>query len=56
MRDFQLNFFFNLGSHYGFTWKCPRKDTLKQAAESRAQSWPSLNDRRSALSKLLIFI
>src|SRR5260370_42198873 len=43
MRDFQLNFFFNLGSHMGSHGNAPRKDSLKQAAQSRARSCPSKN-------------
>jgi hypothetical protein len=38
MRDFQLNFFFDLGSHMDSHGNTPRHDTLKQAAESRARS------------------
>jgi hypothetical protein len=40
MRDFQLNFFFNLGSHMDSHGNARRRDTLKQAAESREQSSP----------------
>ena len=47
MRDFELNFLCNLGSHMDSHGNTPRNDTLKQAAESRAQSWPSGNERRS---------
>jgi len=38
MRDFQLNFLFNLGSHMDSHGNTPRKNTLKQAPESREES------------------
>src|SRR5262249_39738819 len=38
MRDFELNFLFNLGRHMNSHGNARRKDTLKEAAESRAQS------------------
>src|SRR5260370_38917566 len=40
MRDLEINFFFNRGSHMDSHGNTPRNDTLMQAAESRAQSPP----------------
>src|SRR5215831_14255853 len=46
MGDFQLNFLFNLSSHLDSHGNARREDTLKQATESRAQSWPAKHSIR----------
>jgi hypothetical protein len=40
MGDFELNFFFNFGSHMDSHGNARRDDTLKFAAESREESAP----------------
>ena len=48
MRDFELDLFLNLGGHLDSHGNTRRNDTLKQAAESRAQSWPLEKSPRTA--------
>jgi hypothetical protein len=47
MRDFQLNFLFNLSSHLDARGNARRDNTLKQTADSREQSWAQRNRCRA---------